>query len=92
MSKIKMAVAFAVMGGLLFLGPGKMMTGTALAAAETKCPVLGGDIDKKVYTDYKGQRIYFCCKACIEDFKKDPEKYLKKMQAEGITPEKAPTK
>lgn len=92
MRTIKAMVFFAVMAGLLFLGPGKMLVGTALAAPETKCPVLGGNIDKKVYTDYKGQRIYFCCSACIETFNKDPEKYLKKMQAEGVTPEKTPAK
>jgi YHS domain-containing protein len=92
MRTIKVMVFLAVMAGLVFPGPGKVMLGTALAAPETKCPVYGGDIDKKVYTDYKGQRIYFCCSACIEIFNKDPEKYLKKMQAEGVTPEKTPSK
>ncbi len=57
---------------------------------QTKCPVLGGNIDKQVYADYKGKRIYFCCKGCDAEFKKDPEKYLKKMQEEGITPEPVP--
>ncbi len=63
--------------------------GTLWAAgpqSQTKCPVLAGNIDKQVYTDYKGKRIYFCCKGCDEEFKKDPEKYLKKMQDEGVTP------
>jgi YHS domain-containing protein len=57
---------------------------------QTKCPVLGGNVDKKMYADYKGYRIYFCCKGCDEEFKKNPEKYLEKMKAEGITPEKIP--
>ncbi|MEW6388187.1 MAG: YHS domain-containing protein [Thermodesulfobacteriota bacterium] len=57
---------------------------------QTTCPVLGGPINKDVYMDYKGQRIYFCCKGCDAEFKKDPEKYLKKMQEQGITPEKSP--
>jgi len=57
---------------------------------QTKCPVLGGNIDKNIYADYKGYRIYFCCKGCDEEFKKNPEKYLEKMKAEGITPEKIP--
>jgi YHS domain-containing protein len=91
MKKIKVVVVFAVMAGILFLGPGRMMA-TALAAPETKCPILGGDVDKKIYTDYKGQRIYFCCSGCVEKFKSDPEKYLKEMQAAGITPEKIPSK
>jgi YHS domain-containing protein len=54
------------------------------------CPVLGGSIDKNIYVDYKDQRIYFCCKGCDEEFKKDPEKYLEKMKAQGVTPEKSP--
>jgi YHS domain-containing protein len=57
---------------------------------QTKCPVLAGNIDKNVYADYKGYRIYFCCKGCDEEFKKNPDKYLEKMKAEGITPEKIP--
>jgi YHS domain-containing protein len=57
---------------------------------QTKCPVLGGNIDKNNYVDYKGYRIYFCCKGCDEEFKKNPDKYLEKMKAAGITPEKIP--
>ncbi|MEI8347589.1 MAG: YHS domain-containing protein [Pseudomonadota bacterium] len=59
-------------------------------APQTICPVLGGPIDKTVFTDYKGQRVYFCCAGCIEKFTKDPQKYLKKMQKEGVVLEKAP--
>jgi len=57
---------------------------------QTTCPVLGGNIDKNNYLDYKGQRIYFCCKGCDEEFKKNPEKYLEKMKSQGVTPEKSP--
>lgn len=68
--------------------------GAALAAAapqpQTTCPVLGGKINKEVYTDYQGQRIYFCCSGCDTEFKKDPEKYLQKMKEQGVSPEKAP--
>ena len=68
------------------------MAGPVLAQgkAQTACPVLQGNIDKNIYVDYKGQRIYFCCKGCDAEFKKDPEKYLKKMESQGITPEKSP--
>jgi len=41
------------------------------------CPIMGGVIDKEVFTDYKGKRVYFCCPGCIEEFTKDPEKYVK---------------
>ena len=62
----------------------------AQAQAQATCPVLGGNINKDVYVDYKGQRVYFCCAACIPEFQKDPEKYLEKLKAQGITPEKSP--
>ena len=58
---------------------------------QTVCPVLAGNIDKNVYVDYQGKRIYFCCKGCDTEFKKDPEKYLKKLQEEGVALEPAPT-
>lgn len=58
--------------------------------AQTTCPVMGGKIDKKVYTDYNGKRVYFCCAGCIPQFKKDPGTYLKKLEAEGVVPEPVP--
>jgi YHS domain-containing protein len=77
---------------LAILALALIMAGPALATgkAQTTCPVLGGNIDKNIYVDYKGQRIYFCCKGCDAEFKKDPEKYLEKMKSQGVTPEKSP--
>ena len=60
------------------------------ATAQTKCPVLAGDINKQVYADYKGKRIYFCCSGCDKEFKKDPEKYMQKLKEQGVTLEPAP--
>ena len=31
---------------------------------------------------YKGREIRVCCEGCVKDFKKDPEKYLKLIEAE----------
>jgi YHS domain-containing protein len=64
----------------------------AAGKAQTLCPVMGNPIDKKVFTDYKGYRVYFCCKGCIDTFNKEPDKYIKKMQDEGIAIEKTPAK
>jgi YHS domain-containing protein len=58
--------------------------------AQTTCPVLIGEIDKQIYTDYKGERIYFCCSQCIDDFNKNPDKYLKILKDSGIVLEKTP--
>jgi len=57
---------------------------------QTKCPVLGNPVSKKVYTDYNGKRIYFCCPPCIKEFKKNPEKYMKQFEKEGVILEDAP--
>lgn len=50
---------------------------------QTTCPVYGGDIDKSQFVDVNGKRIYVCCAACITDIKKDPEKYIKKLETLG---------
>jgi YHS domain-containing protein len=57
---------------------------------QTTCPVLGNKIDKSLYADYKGKRVYFCCAGCVDEFKKDPEKYIKKLEDAGVTLEKTP--
>lgn len=62
----------------------------AQAKPQATCPVLGGNIDKNVYVDYQGKRVYFCCQGCDNEFKKDPEKYMKKLKDAGVTPEAAP--
>jgi YHS domain-containing protein len=54
-----------------------------LESIQEKCPVMGGKIDKNIYIDYKGRRVYFCCPSCKETFAKDPEKYLQKLPGEG---------
>ncbi len=86
MRKIKLIVLLGVTLGLLTFG----WNGIVQAAPQINCPVLSGKINEKIFVDYQGKRIYFCCSGCIDEFKKDPEKYLKKMEAEGVTPAKTP--
>lgn len=44
------------------------------------CPVEDGhEIDPKVTYTFNGKVIGFCCADCIDEFKKDPEKYMKKI-------------
>lgn len=40
-----------------------------------------GEMGKAYEFDYKGQQIKLCCKDCLKDFNKDPQKYLKKLAA-----------
>jgi YHS domain-containing protein len=64
--------------------------GASLAKDQTICPVMGGMINKNLYADYQGNRVYFCCPPCLREFKKDPDKYVKKMKEQGVTLAKSP--
>jgi len=74
----------------VFLVTGCKKKSEPAAPAETKqvvseaieqktCPVMGGAINKELYTEYKGKKVYFCCAGCKEKFEKEPEKYLSKL-------------
>ena len=72
----------------------------AAAAAEEKapttlqaqCPVMGGKVNKNLYVDHDGKRIYVCCEGCVGAVKKDLDKYIKKLEAEGVTLDATPKK
>ncbi len=72
---------------LLGCGPGE---GEAKAGSQTTCPVMGRKIDKSLYEDYQGKRVYLCCPGCPKMFQADPEKYMKKMADEGVILDDAP--
>lgn len=48
-------------------------------------------VNRRIYSDYEGKRIYFCCPNSRDDFLKDPEKYINKFKELGITLQDAPT-
>ena len=66
-------------------------TNTVAVKSQTLCPVMKGPVDKSQFADYDGKRIYVCCGGCIAKIKKDPAKYVKQLEAEGITLDKAET-
>jgi YHS domain-containing protein len=52
-------------------------TASAVTEVEqTICPVMAGKIDKSIFTEYKGKKVYFCCNDCKAKFETDPEKYV----------------
>ncbi len=66
-----------------FTGAGELIvrqpTQSEVGKAAT-CPVMNSKFEVTQSTpviDYKGKSYYFCCPSCIEDFKKDPEKFAK---------------
>ncbi len=55
------------------------------------CVVSGeklGEMGKPVVYVHEGREIKFCCKDCIKDFKKDPAKYVKKIDEEAAKSKK----
>lgn len=54
------------------------------AKRQTTCPVMGGEVDRTLHADHGGKRVYFCCAGCVEPFERDPEKYIGKLEAEGV--------
>jgi hypothetical protein len=69
-----------------------LMTVAAVVLAEGKpqtiCPVMGAKINPKQYVDAEGYRIYICCRGCAGAIQADPGKYIQKMKAEGVEPER----
>jgi len=51
----------------------------AAAIEQTTCPIMGSPINKALYTEYKGKKVYFCCPGCKEKFEEEPEKYIAKL-------------
>lgn len=52
-----------------------------------KCVVSGEayDHDKPYVFAYEGQQVKLCCKDCLKDFKKDPAKFMKKIDEAAKT-------
>ena len=57
---------------------------------QTTCPVMGGKIDKSLYVDHEGKRIYVCCAGCVGVIRKTPGKYISRLEAQGITLDRTP--
>lgn len=58
--------------------------GITVARHQTTCPVMGGTINKGLYVDHEGKRIYVCCQQCLPALQKDPMKYIEKLESQGI--------
>jgi YHS domain-containing protein len=94
-----LVAAFAVVAGLMLTlqsvaaeqghahGTGHHETAAREEAItpQTTCPVMGGKINPKLYVDADGKRVYVCCQGCIPAVKKDPGRYIKKLEEQGVT-------
>ena len=44
----------------------------------------GKPINRNVYVDYKGKRVYFCCDDSKQSFKKNPAVFLRRFKEQGV--------
>ena len=52
-------------------------TQVASATEQTMCPIMDGNkINKNVFVEYQGKKVYFCCPDCKAKFLAEPEKYI----------------
>jgi YHS domain-containing protein len=87
-------VALVMMAGGMVRGQEALGAGQAAdaqaAKKQTVCPVMGGEVNTSIFADANGKRVYFCCNGCPAAFKKDPAKYIAKLEKDGVTLDKAP--
>jgi YHS domain-containing protein len=79
---VLLTVGLAVLNGCKKSEPAAPAETKEVASAaieQTVCPIMGGAINKDIFTEYKGKKVYFCCAGCKEKFEKEPEKYLAKL-------------
>lgn len=88
---VSVLVAAVVLGGVFSVGGCKKSEepastepsgGSEMEAMEieqTICPVMGAAINKDIYVEYQGKKVYFCCEACKDAFNEAPEKYISKL-------------
>jgi YHS domain-containing protein len=60
-------------------GPKGTKAPTTIAIEQKTCPVMGGAINKDIFTEYKGKKVYFCCAPCADKFKANPQEYTAKL-------------
>ena len=60
------------------------------AGPQATCPVMGGAIDKELFVDHAGKRIYLCCAGCASKVRKEPAKYIAQLEAAGVVLDNAP--
>lgn len=49
------------------------------AKTQTICPIMGRVINKDIFVDYKGKKVFFCCSECKDKFNAEPGKYLPRL-------------
>jgi len=87
-STSKISISIMIVLSILVLGASGSVVSADKQATEAyplnTCLVSGeklGSMGDPVVYNHNGREIKFCCKGCVNGFKKDAEKYLKKLDA-----------
>jgi hypothetical protein len=89
MNQLKQFTAAALLAGFL-VAPFAVRAGEKKAEKAKPYPFktcavsdekLGGEMGEPYVFIHEGQELKLCCKSCLKTFKKDPAKYLKKVEA-----------
>jgi YHS domain-containing protein len=87
MKKLKTLTALALIGSYLAAPlagfAAEKKNDKAKAYPLDKCVVSDeklGEMGKPYVFKHEGQEVQLCCKSCLKDFKKDPAKYIKKIE------------
>lgn len=65
-------------------------TPAASSRLQTQCPVMGGPIDRNLYHDHGGFRIYVCCPGCLETVQARAAEILAEQSQRGVVFERTP--
>jgi|GEM_PF-1894231 len=76
-------IVFSLCVGIFFFGVIGLSYGQ-VEAGNKICPVSGEKIEEemKATYEYNGKIYNFCCASCVKEFRKDPDKYIKKVDDE----------
>ncbi|MCP4078726.1 MAG: YHS domain-containing protein [Planctomycetaceae bacterium] len=52
--------------------------------SKARCPMMDDEVSAEYAADYRGGKVYFCCKRCVAAFEKNPEKYATAANAQLV--------
>jgi YHS domain-containing protein len=88
-------VAILGFGPAVFLSASALAEGASTPYPLTICVVSGdplGEMESPVIHQEQGEEVRFCCKDCVGEFQKDPQKYLGRLhqakEKQGVSTQK----
>lgn len=67
-------------------------TGNSAVKYQVTDAVSGKPVNRNIYADFGGKRIYFCCEESKQNFGSNPDLFLRNLKNQGITLEDSPVK